>query len=144
MTVDRRQFVTTLLVSGAAAAVPATASKIVGSQKQTSSTPEQEGWNGTVDFRYAPHHSQATICFPDDHYKSIVGQAGDLRYQFPKALLVGMEDFGLVIEFSLAGFQDDRILRQWIESSNVPIVHTLVERPAATMEIVSFATRHGA
>lgn len=143
MTVDRRQFVTTLLVSGAAAAVPATASEIAGSQKQTSSTPEHEGWNTIVDFRYAPHHSQATICFPDDHYKSIVGQAGDLRYQFPKALMVGMEDFGLVIGFSLAGFQDDKILRQWIESPNVPIVHTLVDRPAATMEILSFATRHG-
>src|SRR5512146_412674 len=143
MTVDRRQFVTTLLVSGAAAAVPANASEIVDSQKQTSSTPEREGWNSTVDFRYAPHHSQATICFPDDHYKSIVGLAGDLRYEFPKALLVGMEDFGLVIEFSLAGFQDDKILRQWIESPNVPIVHTVVDRPGATMEIVSFATRHG-
>ncbi|MGE5112420.1 MAG: hypothetical protein ACM3JB_16265 [Acidobacteriaceae bacterium] len=143
MTVDRRQFVTTLLVSGAAAAVPATASEIVGSRKQTGSTPEHEGWNNTVDFRYAPHHSQATICFPDDHHKSIVGQAGDLRYQFPKALMVGMEDFGLVIEFSLAGFQDDKILSQWIESPNVPIVHTLVDRPSATMEIVSFATRHG-
>ena len=27
-----------------------------------------------------------------------------------------MENFGTIIEFSLAGFQDDKILRHWIES----------------------------
>ena len=53
-----------------------------------------------------------------------------------------MENFGTVIEFSLAGFQDDKILRQWIESPGVPIVHTLIDRPAATFELIAFATRH--
>jgi hypothetical protein len=48
-----------------------------------------------------------------------------------------MENFGTVIEFSLAGFQDDKILRQWIESPANPIVHPLIDRPAAT-----FVTRH--
>jgi hypothetical protein len=145
MTIDRREFVTALVVSGAAATVPAAAVEALttpASRQAHSSA--HEAWNTEIDFRYAPHHSQATICFPDDHLKSIVGQAGDLRYQFPNALLVGMEDFGLVVEFSLAGFQDDKIVRQWIESPSVPIVHTLVDRSAATMEIISFATRHAA
>jgi hypothetical protein len=38
-----------------------------------------------------------------------------------------MENFGTVIEFSLAGFQDDKILRQWIEPPAVPIVHRLID-----------------
>jgi hypothetical protein len=53
-----------------------------------------------------------------------------------------MENFGMVIEFSLAGLQDDKILRQWTESPAVPIVHTLIDRPAATFELIAFATRH--
>jgi hypothetical protein len=72
----------------------------------------------------------ATICFPDDPRKTIVGQAGDLRCGFAKSLSAGMENFASVVEFSLAGFQDDKILRQWIESPAVPIVHTLIDRPA--------------
>jgi hypothetical protein len=53
-----------------------------------------------------------------------------------------MENFGTVIEFSLAGFQDDKILRQWIESPAIPIVHTLIDRPVATFELIAFATGH--
>jgi hypothetical protein len=97
-----------------------------------------------VDFRYAPRNQQSTICFPDDPRKTIVGQAGDLRYGFAKSLSAGMENFGTVIEFSLAGFQDDKILRQWIESPAFPIVHTLIDRPVATFELIAFATRHPA
>jgi hypothetical protein len=52
-----------------------------------------------------------------------------------------MEDFGTVVEFSLAGFQDDKVVRQWLEAPGVPIVHTLVDRPAATLELIAFATR---
>jgi hypothetical protein len=96
-----------------------------------------------VDFRYAPRLSQATICFPDDPKKSLVGQAGDLRYDFAKAQIVGGEDFGTVCTFSLAGMQDDRVVRQWLEDPKVPIVHTLIDRPAATLELTAFATRHG-
>ena len=65
-----------------------------------------------------------------------------MRYGFAKSLSAGMENFGTVIEFSLAGFQDDKILRQWNESPAVPIVHTLIDRPAATFELIAFATRH--
>ncbi len=106
-------------------------------QESSASFPNQK-----VDFRYAPHESQSTICFPDDPRKTVVGQAGDLRYAFNKSLSAGMEDFATVIRFSLAGFQDDKIVRQWIEAPAVPIVHTLIERPGAKFELTAFATRH--
>jgi hypothetical protein len=53
-----------------------------------------------------------------------------------------LENFATVVEFSLVGFQDDKILRQWIESPAVPIVHTLIDLPAATFELIVFTTRH--
>ena len=71
-----------------------------------------------------------------------MGQAGDLRYDFGKGLQVGGEDFGTVCTFSLAGMQDDRVVRQWMEDPHVPIVHTLIDRPAASLELTAFATRH--
>ena len=141
MTLDRRQFVTALLVSGAATAVRAPGIENSHNALPPDS-PTANSHNAKVDFRYAPHHAQSTICFPDDPLKTIVGQAGDLRYGFAKSLLVGMEDFSTVIDFSLAGFQDDKVLRQWIEAPGIPIVHTLIERPAATLELTAFATRH--
>ena len=136
MTLDRRQFVTALIASGAAAAVPAPRHRpesllLVGANSPC------EFSRPKVDFRYAPRNQQSTICFPDDPKKTIVGRAGDLRYGFAKSLSAGMENFSTVIEFSLAGFQDDKILRQWIESPAIPIVHTLIDRPAATFELIS-------
>ena len=71
-----------------------------------------------------------------------MGQAGELRYGFAKNLLVGMEDFATVCTFSLAGMQDDRVVRQWLEAPHVPILHTLIERPTATLELTAFAPRH--
>jgi hypothetical protein len=141
MTLDRRQFVTTLIASGAAAAVP---TQSIDRKLPYSSAPTSlaNPPHTKVDFRYTPRNQQSTICFPDDPRKTIVGQAGDLRYGFAKSFSAGMENFGTVIEFSLAGFQDDKILRQWTELPAVPIVHTLIDRPAATFELIAFATRH--
>src|SRR5208282_1089269 len=141
MTLDRRQFVTALIVSGAGTAVR-TAAVENSAAAATPQTSRVDSHPAKVDFRYAPHHAQSTICFPDDSMKTIVGQAGDLRYGFAKSLFVGMEDFTTFIEFSLAGLQDDKILRQWIEAPGIPIVHTLIDRPAATLELTAFATRH--
>jgi hypothetical protein len=141
MTLDRRQFVTGLAVSTAATAVPAQSVESAPAKPAPRTFPTAPQ-AAEIDFRYAPHHSQSTICFPDDPLKTIVGQAGDLRYGFAKSSLVGMEDFSTTVEFSLAGFQDDKVLRQWIEAPNIPIVHTLIDRPAATLELIAFATRH--
>lgn len=130
-----------MILSGAAGAVPAVIAESDHDPLPAASQ-DPSRWNTKVDFRYAPHHSQSTICFPDDSHKTIVGQAGDLRYGFPHALLVGMEDFRTFVDFSLAGFEEDKVVRQWVESAGVPIVHTVVDRPAATMELIAFATRH--
>jgi hypothetical protein len=143
MPLDRRQFVTALVFSGAAAAAPTISIEDDPSASRSHFSPEaslQNPQNSTTDFRYAPHHQQSTICFPDDPKKTIVGQAGEMRYGFGKSLSAGMENFSTVIEFSLAGFQDERVLRQWIESPSIPIVHTLIDRPAATLELIAFAT----
>jgi hypothetical protein len=141
MSLDRRQFVTALIASSAAAAVPAASTD---GNLPSSSPAESHASppNTKVDSRYAPRNQQSTICFPDDPKKTIVGRAGDLRYGYAKSLSAGMENFGTVVEFSLAGFQDDKVLRQWIESAAVPVVHTLIDRPAATFELIAFATRH--
>src|SRR5882762_6134187 len=145
--VNRRDFMGGLIISGAVASGAAAANPVgtegtaQGAASELSKTRGSIG-NRTVDFRYAPRHSQSTICFPDDPNKTVLGQAGDLRYGFAKALTVGMEDFATVVEFSLAGFQDDRVIRQWIEGPGVPIVHTLIDRPSATLELTAFASRH--
>lgn len=136
---SRRSFLEGLVASGAAA--------VASQQNVSAQLPKDDHYRSSsrlaaIDFRYAPRLSQATICFPDDPKKSLVGQAGDLRYAFAHGLMVGMEDFATVCTFSLAGMQDDRLLRQWLEAPNVPIVHTLIDRPTATLELVAFATRH--
>jgi hypothetical protein len=149
MPFDRRQFVTALVFSGAATAAPTismandpSASRPQVSPRVSPKASRPNPQNATIDFRYAPHQQQSTICFPDDPRKTVVGQAGDLRYGFGKSLSAGMENFSTVIEFSLAGSEDDRVLRQWIESPSIPIVHTLIDRPAATLELIAFATHH--
>src|SRR5882724_8495184 len=139
---DRRRFLGGLVASATAAAT-------VGAKsvpEKSLSKPDSRTDSGAVDeidFRYRPRLSQATICFPDDPKKSLVGERGDLRYGFAKALMVGMEDFATICTFSLAGMQDDRVQRQWLESANIPIVHTVIDRPTATLELAAFATRHG-
>ena len=136
---SRRTFLGGLAASGAAAVAGQTETTKSQSRDQQSRNPDHRT---EIDFRYAPRLSQATICFPDDPKKSLVGQAGELRYGFAHALSVGMEDFATVCSFSLAGMQDDRVVRQWIEAPHIPIVHTLIDRPTATLELVAFATRH--
>jgi hypothetical protein len=86
---SRRKFMGGLAVSGAASAVPQDISAEIV-EHNTSSASERFSAS-PVDFRYAPRLSQATICFPDDPKKSLVGQSGDLRYGFARGLLAGME-----------------------------------------------------
>lgn len=135
---SRRKFLEGCALSGVAGIAASNLSAIGFSEHSGTALSPESG----VDFRFAPRLSQATICFPDDPKKSLVGEAGDLRYDFAKSQMVGGEDFGTVCTFSLAGMQDDRVLRQWLEEPRTPIVHTLVDRPMATLELTAFATRH--
>jgi len=44
-----------------------------------STLPDVENLSAAIDFRYSPLSWQTAYCFPDDHYKSLVGEHGDLR-----------------------------------------------------------------
>jgi hypothetical protein len=144
--ITRREFVSGILATSTATLFPLTEApaRTATSQQETNQPSHNSATPAAaqIDFRYSPRHWQTAICFPDDPQKSLVGQAGDLRYGFSKELMVGMEDFSSVSTFSLAGMQEDRIERQWLESASTPIVHTLIDRPTAKIELIAFASRH--
>lgn len=94
-----------------------------------------------VDFRFAPADFQSTICFPDDPDKTVLGKHGDLRYDFPADIFAGIDQFGTIVEFALAGMGQAAWQSQSMEAPGVPIVHTMMERGAATIELIAFATR---
>jgi hypothetical protein len=112
---NRRKFLEGLVAAGAAATAPGG----LAAERPGEEPKGRDSLSGSqaIDFRYGPRLSQATICFPDDPKKSLVGQAGDLRYGFAKGLQVGIKDFATVCTFSLAGMQDDRVARQWLEGA---------------------------
>jgi hypothetical protein len=143
--ITRRDFVSGILATSTASllAPPEIPARSTASPQKANPASQANEHTGPlkIDFRYSPRHWQTAICFPDDPKKSLVGQAGDLRYGFSKDLMVGMEDFSTVCTFSLAGMQEDRIERQWLESASTPIVHTLIDRPTAQLELIAFASR---
>jgi len=98
--------------------------------------------SSAVDFRYAPSRYQTAFCFPDDHHKSLVNERGNLLYDFPADQLASIDQFGTIIEFTLSGMDRDTVRRQWMESPSIPIVHTLIERPALSFELITFATNN--
>jgi hypothetical protein len=97
--------------------------------------------NSTVDFRFSPSDFQSTICFPDDPCKTVLGKFGDLRYDFPADIFAAIDQFGTVVEFSVAGMGQDTWLQQRMEAPGVPIVHTRLQRNGADIELTAFATR---
>ena len=140
--IDRRTF----LAGGAAATL------LTGLDSHAARTPianAQEdvaagmsgAFNTTIDFRYAPEDFQSTICFPDDPVKTLVGKWGDLRCDFPRDQFAGINQFGTIVRFTLSGMDRDTWIEQTMESPGIPILHTKVDRPAATMELIAFATR---
>src|SRR6266567_369334 len=60
-----------------------------------------------IDFRFSPADFQSTICFPDDPEKTVIGKHGDLRYDFPSDIFAAIDEFGTIVEFSLAGLGED-------------------------------------
>jgi hypothetical protein len=97
--------------------------------------------SSAVDFRFAPADFQSTICFPDDPHKTVLGKRGDLRYDFPTDIFAGIDQFGTIVEFTLAGLGEDVWRAQTMEAPGVPIVHTDLERAAVSLELIAFATR---
>ncbi len=140
MSVDRRQFLTTMVLTGAATAVPRISPfETEAGTLSDRSAPEQAG-STAIDFRYSPACWQTAICFPDDNYKGLVGDRGELLYDFPNSKFADPAEFGTVVEFTFAGMQRDRVTGQNLQAAGVPIVHTTIEHPSATMDLITFAT----
>ena len=143
--INRRSFLTGSAAAGVLAGFrPLTAEVYVHHEQEPDETERGEsekGFNDKVDFRFAPQDFQSTICFPDDPAKTVIGRNGDLRYDFPDNRLAGINQFGTLVEFTLAGMRRDVWLAQTMEAPGVPIVHTRMERATATVELIAFASR---
>lgn len=141
--IDRRSF----LAGGATAAllagieIPAIRAVEVSRQKPASGNGPETAFNAAVDFRFAPADFQSTICFPDDPAKTVVGKYGDFRYDFPDDRLAAINQFGTILEFTLAGMRRDTWVEQKMEAPGIPILNTIIDRPTVRMELIAFATR---
>ncbi len=141
--IDRRRF----LAGGATAAIlaglemPVIRAAEVSQQEPSPGNETESAFNTVVDFRFAPADFQSTICFPDDPSKTVVGKYGDFRYDFPDDRLAAINQFGTIIEFTLAGMPGDTWVGQKLEAPGIPILHTIIERPTVRMELIAFATR---
>lgn len=138
--IDRRTFLTG---SAAAAFVAGLELPASASTREALPPPPETAasFNTTVDFRYAPADYQSTICFPDEPAKTLIGKWGDLRYDFPRDQFAAINQFGIIVEFTLSGMDRDTWVSQTMEAPGLPIVHTRIERPAATLELIAFCTR---
>ena len=101
---------------------------------------ESESPSSAIDFRYSPLSYQTAYCYPDDHYKSLIGEHGELRCGHP-GQGGGLAYFPEVVEFSFEGMEGTQVGGQWLEAPGVPIVHTRLDRPEAFMHITTFATQ---
>ena len=141
--IDRRAF----LAGGAAAALltgvdmPTAHAGEKPEQETSRRNESQAAFNSIVDFRFAPEDFQSTICFPDDPAKTVVGKHGDFRYDFPDDRFAAINQFGTIVEFTLAGMDRDVWVEQKMDAPGIPILHTVIDRPTARMELIAFATR---
>jgi len=74
-----------------------------------------------LDFRYAPRRYQASICLPDDPYKTIVGSDGGLYYDYGGGQLYG---FNTRILADCQSEEQKGPLKQSLLDPEVPIVVT--------------------
>ena len=141
--IDRRTFI----AAGAAAALltgadmPAAHAGEMPELEPERKNESQTAFNAILDFRFAPEDFQSTICFPDDPAKTVVGNHGDFRYDFPDDRFAAINQFGTIVEFSLAGMHRDTWVEQKAEAPGIPILHTVIDRPTARLELIAFASR---
>lgn len=138
--IDRRTF----LAGGAAAAFLTglnTPDMVHAADQESAHSTEQSAFNSKIDFRFAPADFQSTICFPDDPAKTVVGKYGDFRCDFPADQFAAINQFGTIVEFTLAGMRRDTWVEQKMEAPGIPILHTVIDRPTATLELIAFASR---
>ncbi|MGA7887183.1 MAG: hypothetical protein WCA44_15700 [Acidobacteriaceae bacterium] len=136
--INRRAF----LAGGAAAGVLSGADLAAALQGTVAPRAQDAPTGETgMDFRFAPAEWQSTVCFPDDPDKTVIGKWGDLRYDFPSSPFSGIDQFGTIVEFTLAGMPRSHWGSQRMEEPGISIVHTVIEQPSATMELIAFPTR---
>jgi hypothetical protein len=121
-----------ILASASSPSPPAAEVKTASVESQTPST--------AIDFRYSPLSYQTAYCFPDDHYKSLIGERGELRYGHP-GRKGGIGYFPQVVEFSFEGMEENQVGGQRLEAPGIPIVHTRLDRPEVLLHITTFATQ---
>ena len=80
------------------------------------------------------------FAFPTITTRAWSTNEADCSMIFQADRLASIDQFGTVLEFTLSGMDRDTVQRQWIESPSTPIVHTLIERPTVSFELVTFAT----
>jgi hypothetical protein len=90
----------------------------------------------TIDFRYAPHSTWTAICRPDDPYKTIVDEKGQILYEYRNS------HFQRVLSFHLQTDREPTSIRQSTESARISIVRTTIEYPQATLELLAFGHQH--
>jgi len=130
----------TAAVAGSSAILASASSLAVQEAEGNASKVESEIPSAAIDFRYSPLSWQTAYCYPDDHYKSLIGERGELRYGHP-GRTGGIAYFPEVVEFSFEGMEANQVGGQRLEAPGVPIVHTRLDRPEAFMHLTTFATQ---
>jgi hypothetical protein len=143
----RREFLREVSVGLGTAAVAGSSPILAGASNLAAnevegkaSSTESLSPSTSIDFRYSPLAYQTAYCFPDDPHKSLIGQGGELRCGHP-GQGGGIAYFPEVVEFSLAGMEDNHVGWQRLEAPGIPIVHTRLDRPEAFLHLTTFATR---
>ena len=122
----------------ATSSLPATEAQSPATPPPARSKTEPHNAASAIDFRYAPALRQTAFCFPDDPYKSLINQAGQLLYGYNSAASVNY--FPLKIGFALNGMQTPKVLGQQLESPAIPVVRTAIEYPGVSVLLTTFAT----
>ena len=89
--INRRDFLGGVLATGttlATSALPAAEAKQPPATPPPTHPSAEPHTAAAIDFRYAPALRQTAFCFPDDPYKSLVNQAGQLLYGYDAAASV--------------------------------------------------------
>jgi hypothetical protein len=92
----------------------------------------------SIDYRYAPASRWTLLCHPDDPHKSLLREDGALLYDY-RAAAFDTWHFDIVLEFSAQTTRPARRIAQATETARRPIVHTTIEYPDQTLELISFA-----
>ena len=139
---NRRQFLGGVGIGAGAAALARNLELLHSAEAEppaeSAVTPEDSRQPGLVDFRYSPRTWQSAFCFPGDHFKSLVGDRGELKYGFIRRC--GIYCFSETVEFSLLGCEPDVVASQELEAPSIPIIRTRIDREQAIMELTTFAS----